>query len=370
MLQLLLQLLLKRLVNNINIYYDTFKEDVLKCNFSTPLFYIMEAKRIEFIDLAKGVCILLVVLQHIGLNVNPLGMVSMRMPLYFVLSGLFFKDYGGLREFVVKKLNRLLLPFMFFYLFGYGIYYFINILFSNAGIYGVFDVYGILSFVDRRVYFNGPIWFLLALFWANLIFCIVSLNVKKEYVRALLVLLIASVGYLLSIYKISLPFMIDVSLSALPFFYFGYVLRTTSILYPNDYDKYNMLVAICLYLISAGIDYFFHCPRIWFHFNTFYGNVFLAELISMTSVGAVLFLCKAIGRLPLISYIGRYSIVFLCTHHLVYRHLFLLFDETKMTDKYIVSVMTILICLILVPICKRYIPFFVAQKDLISYHQR
>ena len=191
---MLLQLLLKRLVNNINIYYDTFKEDVLKCNLSKPLFYIMEAKRIEFIDLAKGVCILLVVLQHIGLNVNPLGMVSMRIPLYFVLSGLFFKDYGGLREFVVKKLNRLLLPFMFFYLFGYGIYYFINILFPNAGIYGVFDVYGILSFVDKRVYFNGPIWFLLALFWANLIFCIVSLNVKKEYVRALLVLLIASVG--------------------------------------------------------------------------------------------------------------------------------------------------------------------------------
>lgn len=52
-------------------------------------------QRIDFIDLAKGVCILLVVLGHIGIPISLPGMNSMRMPLYFILSGLFFKDYGG-----------------------------------------------------------------------------------------------------------------------------------------------------------------------------------------------------------------------------------------------------------------------------------
>jgi fucose 4-O-acetylase-like acetyltransferase len=331
---------------------------------------MVSAKRIEFIDLAKGICILLVVLLHIGIDVNFLGMVSMRMPLYFVLSGLFFKDYGGLREFVEKKVNRLLLPFVFFYLLGYVIYYCVNILFPDIDIYGEFRVWSIFSFVDQRVYFNGPIWFLLALFWTNLLFGIITINVRSEYIRALIVLLIGVLGYIVGVYKVRLPFVFDVSMSALPFFYFGYLLRKSSILYPNRYDKYNLLFAIVFYLLSAGIDYIFDCPHIWFHFNSYSGNPLLAVLVSVTSVCAVLFLCKAIGYLPFISYIGRYSIVFLCTHHLVYRHLFLLFDETKMTDKYIVSCLTILICLMLVPICKIYIPWFVAQKDLVSFRQR
>ena len=62
-------------------------------------------ERIEYIDLAKGICILLVVLDHIaGYRYFSDGNYPMndifeqtRMPLYFILSGLFFKDYGGIR---------------------------------------------------------------------------------------------------------------------------------------------------------------------------------------------------------------------------------------------------------------------------------
>ena len=56
---------------------------------------IVEKKRIEFIDLAKGVCILMVVMGHCGFPIDIPGWEIVRMPLYFILSGLFFKDYGG-----------------------------------------------------------------------------------------------------------------------------------------------------------------------------------------------------------------------------------------------------------------------------------
>ena len=42
----------------------------------------------------------------------------LRMPFYFTLSGLFFKDYGGFRT-ILKKVNRLLVPFVFFYTLSY-----------------------------------------------------------------------------------------------------------------------------------------------------------------------------------------------------------------------------------------------------------
>lgn len=69
--------------------------------------------RIEFIDLAKGLCIIIVIINHIRPFDIP-GFQSMRMPLYYILSGLFFKDYGGFVSLLIKKMNKLLIPFLFF----------------------------------------------------------------------------------------------------------------------------------------------------------------------------------------------------------------------------------------------------------------
>lgn len=51
-------------------------------------------KRIEFIDLAKGICILLVVQIHVYGDTSYTffnAMTIFRMPLYFFLSGIFLK---------------------------------------------------------------------------------------------------------------------------------------------------------------------------------------------------------------------------------------------------------------------------------------
>lgn len=69
-------------------------------------------KRIEFIDLAKGFCICLVVLAHVAASYKvslPLSdfQKAFRMPLYFILSGFFFKTYGGFWDFIKRKTNKL-----------------------------------------------------------------------------------------------------------------------------------------------------------------------------------------------------------------------------------------------------------------------
>lgn len=71
-------------------------------NFQRPVSTSSSEKpRIEFIDLAKGICIILVVIFHFDVDIPLLR--PMRMPLYFILSGLFFKDYGGFINFLTKK---------------------------------------------------------------------------------------------------------------------------------------------------------------------------------------------------------------------------------------------------------------------------
>ena len=77
-------------------------------------------QRIQYIDLAKGFCILLVVASHILAFYRtqlPYDSVlkCFRMPLYFFLSGVFFKQYENFGGFVKRKINKLLIPFLFFY---------------------------------------------------------------------------------------------------------------------------------------------------------------------------------------------------------------------------------------------------------------
>ena len=86
-------------------------------------------KRIDFVDLTKGVCIILVVMAHIGGAFDKLDKDSMlscfRMPLYFFISGVFFKSYEGLLGFIIRKINKLIIPFLFFYLSAFLLKYII-----------------------------------------------------------------------------------------------------------------------------------------------------------------------------------------------------------------------------------------------------
>ena len=66
---------------------------------------VVKKERIEFIDLAKGVCILLIIMGHCGINVDYPGLTVMRTPLYLTLSGLFFKDYGRFYNLFIKKMQ-------------------------------------------------------------------------------------------------------------------------------------------------------------------------------------------------------------------------------------------------------------------------
>ena len=96
-------------------------------------------------------------------------------------------------------------------------------------------------------------------------------------------------------------------------------------------------------------------------------------MISITSVLAVLFLCKIIKYIPFISYCGRYSIVLLCVHHMIYRPLMVLLPKTGiefLSEKWSIAIITLLLSALCIPVCKRLIPWFIAQKDLIKIPEK
>ena len=178
----------------------------------------------------------MVICVHCDMNLSFPGLDSMRMPLYFILSGLFFKTYGGFNNFIVKKTNKILLPFIFFYLLGYVAFYAIKAV--RPEMIQLTVAQGITDVFTGRQYFNGPIWFLLALYWTNIIFCIIHLYIKSEWIRVIIIGALSAIGVMLSHNGIELPFLPDVSITPIPSFYFGYLLKKSDIPLPNKYDKY------------------------------------------------------------------------------------------------------------------------------------
>ncbi len=75
-----------------------------------------------------------------------------------------------------------------------------------------------------------------------------------------------------------------------------------------------------------------------------------------------LLLCKQIGRLPIISYIGRYSIIPLGVHCILIYYISGIvptFPQSSLA----VFVLTVAISICLIPVFIKYFPYFTAQKD-------
>ena len=108
---------------------------------------------------------------------------------------------------------------------------------------------------------------------------------------------------------------------------------------------------------------------LFFHDREISGNMLAVIFLPLTSVLALLMLCKAIKRLPVISYFGRYSIIPLCIHHLIYRPVQLVVAKFIPIDDggaYIVAAVTVLLCLACIPFFVNFLPYVTAQKDILE----
>lgn len=337
---------------------------------------IIPKQRIKWIDTAKGVCICLVVLHHIlasfGLYNNGVisshiyySLQSFRIPLYFVLSGLFFKSYGGIPIFIIKKLNKIIVPFAFFYLL---LSFIMPWILARLGV-DVFDV-GNLSFFQiatafyfkEGLYPNGPIWFLLCLFQVNILFCIIWRINDSKVSLLLFSVLIGAVGLLLSYFSINLYCNLDSALTGIPFFFFGYLVKRTDIISDR---KHNIVFVLCFVMISFLFIYFFS-RNSEFNFNKF-ANVLTLYPCGILGSLSVLLLCKCFGKVPMLTFWGHYSLIILSTHYFILDLFRYVLYNTPLDSWWVIFIILMSLYFILVPLLVRFLPYFTAQKDLITW---
>jgi fucose 4-O-acetylase-like acetyltransferase len=336
-------------------------------------------KRIQYLDLAKGFCIILVVFYHTKGIVHrdywldPF-LSAFRLPLYFLLSGLFFRDYGGFRHFLTKKANRLLVPFLAFYLLTAVLLP--NVLHLVFGIEfeTVTGMASLWAFIWPGEYPNIPIWFLWCLFLMNVLFWLIHRvahhwsdgqdNARAVSMIIATCLVCGFIGHLLLS-----AFPTDVgnvfkALASMPFFCAGYLLgRFDGLSALQNLSWIGVIVLFCLLL---GICIF--------SLQTSASSLltFLFSLVAgVTGAMMMVLLARMLGCVLFISYIGRYSIILLLTHGLLVRVLSPLCRSLASVLSadgaiFVVTLLILLSYLVIIPFCRRYLPHITAQKPLFT----
>lgn len=266
-------------------------------------------KRDTVIDIAKAIGILLMVLGHYsGLHHLLRNFIfSFHMPLFFILSGYFYKSktinglfHGGF--------NRLVKPYIitsFFCIllcvtagrFGLARDKIIGTIMSNGGWPN--EMFG------SSLPFIGPIWFLLALFWCKIFYEFLK---QKTDNCLLWSFLISTIALVIGKYIINLPFGILTGFCGMVFYCMG------------DYWRNKMNVPLKTSYFVGGLIVWAICIRIaHLELASFNCSLYpISMFASFIGTYSTYLVSKKIPSLfhPILLWIGQNTLLILCYHTL------------------------------------------------------
>lgn len=228
----------------------------------------MEKKRVEWIDISRGIAIIAVIIGH-SLGKYWLGgfakfIFAFHMPIFFVLSGYLFHLQS--KKVVLKKgIFNLLLPYAGTVMIELLILFFCKI-FPNSYLYSRFGnanqliiagIYGVgsrptLPFSNDMSWI-GAIWFLMAMFFATQIFNSVMLvKFKKNDLlkKGIIIVTLTFLGVSISPF-VTLPFSLSAALCSQSFIFSGYLLKRFKLL--KQVNGKIMIILLMIWLISAKV---------------------------------------------------------------------------------------------------------------------
>ena len=285
----------------------------------------MNYKRIDWVDVAKGIVMILVIVVHAEEHFMPGTLVSTKipiytfhMPLFFFMSGYLFSMKNSFKEFLKNKCRRILIPYVclgvllaLFNAFWSGRNPFGDPWFQPGVFFG--SLWGLLA--QKRLW---TLWFIACLFWLNILFYTIVRLTKSEKIRAAVVAILAAAGIIY--YKMggaALIWNVDVCFTALPFFYVGYLCRKTD--FVNRYIlfakyKWGMFVGFILLDVVATLVNYNLTGQFLEFFGCQYGIAVLTYIGAFAGIFAMIILSDACHGLKPLKYIGENSMIFYAWH--------------------------------------------------------
>lgn len=205
------------------------------------------AKRIEWIDTAKGISIILMIIGH-TINGGMRNFIySFHMPLFIILSGYTIKEITNVHQLkanVVKDFKRLIIPFAIINVIDVSI---------QTIICGRSLSFGFHEFIRRFITCDNlewmPVWFLLMLFWAKTLYYLVECFVNNTLI---IYVLLALIGIFVP-NLCSLPQYFDVALVGTLFLYFGVLFKNNQD-FISKHPAITTVISLILWIVPFLFD--------------------------------------------------------------------------------------------------------------------
>ena len=346
-----------------------------------------DKQRIEYIDLLKGFSILWVVLLHSYYRTGEANedlteitwrtwlFVQYRMPLFFFASGIFFR-LKPFKEFLTKRINTIIIPFLGFWLIGFLCAIVKYVLIAN---YVSINFQGMGSFIDYATSLKGlfylrpdveptlvnvPLWFLVALFIVQLIHFLCCNFIKKKTI----IFFIGMVLFIISIYlkeeKITGLFYVTKFCNLYIFYLVG---NFSGTYLTKMIQKKDTLIKLQICSLSVLII----LPFV--HTDYLLINELLMFIRVMCFFPVIFTLCKFTAHLKImapIKYCGKHSLEILATHFLLislFSNLIEIPFGKLFSDSWLSMLFTFFICValeyfVVIKFCNRYL-FFLLGKS-------
>lgn len=279
--------------------------------------------RLKYLDIARGIGLLLVIISH-SCGLSPY-LINYYIPLFFVVSGYIYKEGRGYGENIGRKAKRLLIPY-----FGYSAV--LLAFYAVTGrtlqetkdsafgvLYSRYCLYDTTMYEDNVYLFtvaNGAMWYLTAFFVASLVYHLVidKCLASRKFLGGCVVVFIA-VTMALAELPVLLPWSIDIACVGALFMIVGTLLGRAEFFE----KKWNLpLVAgtFVAYILLSTIN-----PGINMSIREYgkYGFLSVPLFILIGISGSML--CIWLGKLiqnnivgSVMAYIGQNTIILLAFH--------------------------------------------------------
>ncbi len=269
--------------------------------------------RVEWVDIAKGYGILLVIAAHMDISTLGVWIHTFHIPVFFFLSGYVFDIKGDFYTFFKKKVKVLIIPY-----FCLGIpliiydviqkavegYYFLDILLED-----------IIGFVVQKRMFT--LWYIACLFFVNILFYLIVKYIKNLKIIGIIIAIGAIVGSVY--YRLdgeALPWNIDVCVMALPFWYLGYLFKKydkfQEFIFNNKNKKLFFATFLCIN-IACGMGNCMISGEVLSMYGSTYGIELLSYISAFAGIMCVIMLANGISSRTM-QYIGANSLIYFAWH--------------------------------------------------------
>lgn len=302
-------------------------------------------RRNSTIDIIRGVMIFLMVMGHIGFGEQfDIWIHAFHMPVFFIVTGLFFKLDKPFIEFVRDKFFKLVVPYITTSVFTFVVWIGVEGIRAPSRIFPMFMNIIWVNTKDFPV--AGALWFLTVLFFSEVIFYAIFNICKSFKKRCLLTIIVVCMGFLIpESIRNQLPYGIGIALVSVGFVFIGYVFQINK----DKVDKYMkqksaiLILMVIVLQISIFINGYVNMKFMQYgNPILFYLNGFLGLFIPMYLIPIV----KPRHTLKIVfryfEMLGRCSLYYLCFNQIIIRFLQIVLERLGIDIHYFVISVLIL----------------------------